>query len=346
MEKLRRWLLLLMFPFVLAACQSTATVEVEEESLTYTNPLGEITNIGDPYVLKDGDTYYMYATSEPSIGYKVWTSTDFESWEDQGLAYDHREQEDKWAFRDFWAPEVIEYNEEFIMIYSARAFDGSLSISLAKSDSPLGPFVDYAIDIIPYEGSYIDGHIFVDEDDGEAYLYYVKDNYENIIDGDHISHIYVQEMNADLSAVEGEPVFLLGPDQPWEGVGEDYQWNEGPFVLERDDTYYLMYSANFYASPEYAVGYATSDNPMGPFTKSEHNPILSSDLENGVSGPGHNSVTVGPDGETLLAVYHIHTSPEYPSGDRRPAMDEIYFDEEGNLWIEGPTMDEQVLETK
>ena len=36
-----------------------------------------------------------------------------------------------------------------------------------------------------------------------------------------------------------------------------------------------MYSANFYASEDYALGYAVSESPMGPFVKSETNPILS-----------------------------------------------------------------------
>lgn len=104
-----------------------------------------------------------------------------------------------------------------------------------------------------------------------------------------------------------------------------------------------MYSANFYAGPDYAIGYAVSDNPMGPFTKSENNPVLSSDVENEISGPGHNSVTVGLDDETLYAVYHIHTYPEHPSGDRRPAIDRLYF-EDGELKIDGPTFTQQELE--
>lgn len=310
---------------------------------TYQNPIGEMTDIGDPYVLKVDDQYYMYATSEPHTGFKVWQSDNLVDWEEQkDLAYDHREQKDKWAIGDFWAPEVIEYQEEFYMVYSAREYAGSLEIAVASSDSPLGPFEDVAVDIIPEEGSYIDGHIFIDEDSQQPYLYYVKDNYENIIDGNHVSQVYVREMSDDLLIVEGEENLLLTPDQSWESPYGEYQWNEGPYVLKQDNIYYLMYSANYFASPLYAVGYATSDNPLGPFEKAEENPILSEDLENGVSGPGHNSLTVGLDDQTLYTIYHMHTNPEEPSGDRKVGMDLIYI-ENGRLIIDGPTYTEQKL---
>lgn len=309
---------------------------------TYENPIGGMINIGDPYVLKDGDIYYMYATSVPNFGFKVWQSENLVDWEEAGLAYDHRDQEEKWALYDFWAPEVIERNGTYYMTYSARNYDGSLKISIATSDSPTGPFEDAAVDIVGQEGSYIDGHIFID-DDGTPYMYYVKDNYENVIDGQHISHIYVQQMSDDLLSFVGEPEFILEPDQEWEAPHGEYQWNEGPFIVKNDGQYYLMYSANFYASSDYAVGYAVADNPMGPFKKSETNPILSADLNNGISGPGHNSVTVGLDDETLYAVYHIHTQPDNPSGDRRPAIDRLYF-EDGEMKIEGPTSSPQGLQ--
>lgn len=314
-----------------------ATEPMETTDVTYQNPIGEMTDIGDPFVLKDNGKYYMYATSVPHAGFTVWESDNLVDWEEAGMAYDHRDHEEKWAHRDFWAPEVIERDGTYYMTYSARNYAGRLKISIATSDSPTGPFKDAAVDIVEQEGSYIDGHIFIEED-GTPYLYYVKDNYENIIDGRYVSHIYVQEMAEDLMSLVGEPVFLLEPDQEWGAPTGDYQWNEGPFVLKHEGKYYLMYSANFYASADYAV----ADHPLGPFEKSDSNPILAADLENGISGPGHNSVTVGLDDETLYAVYHIHTDPENPSGDRRLALDRLYF-EDGELKVDGPTASPQSL---
>ncbi|MDQ0415078.1 glycoside hydrolase family 43 protein [Mesobacillus stamsii] len=312
-----------------------------ERTVKYTNPVGGITNIGDPFVLKDKDTYYMYATSAATIGFRAWQSSNLVDWEDKGLVFDSYEQPNQWATGDFWAPEVVMHNGEFFMTYSARNADGHLQISIAKSKDPLGPFKDVSTEIVQQEGSYIDGHIFFEED-GTPYFYYVKDNYENIINGKHVSQIFVQKMTEDLTELTGEPKLLLEPDQDWEGLGGEYQWNEGPFVIKNDHKYYLMYSANFYASSDYGVGYAVSDSPMGPFKKSDENPILSKDLENGISGPGHNSVTVGLDGKTLYTVYHTHTDPEAPSGDRQMNIDRLYFDG-GKLKIDGPSHSEREI---
>lgn len=312
----------------------------KEETVVYTNPVGGMTDIGDPFVLKDGNRYYMFATSVPSIGFRVWQSDNMVDWEDKGLAYDINEQIEQWATGDFWAPEVMKHNGKFYMTYSARNHDGHLQISVAVSDDPLGPFKDVSTEIVKEDGSYIDGHIFVE--DSTAYFYYVKDCSENIIDGNHVSQIFVQKMNDDLTSLIGEPKLLLEPDQDWEGVGGDYQWNEGPFLLKDNSRYYLMYSSNYFASEDYGVGYAVADNPLGPFKKAEENPVLSKDLDHGISGPGHNSVTTGLDGKTLYTFYHTHTYPEAPSGDRQMNMDRLYF-KDGKLKIDGPSYSEQTI---
>jgi beta-xylosidase len=311
------------------------------KTITYMNPVGGMTNIGDPFVLKDGDRYYMYATSAPLIGFRAWQSDNLVDWENRGLVYDSNVQSTQWATGDFWAPEVVKHNNRFYMTYSARNKEGHLQISVAVSKNPLGPFKDVSTEIIKQEGSYIDGHIFI-EDDGTPYFYYVKDCSENIIDDNHVSQILAQKMDSDLTSLIGEPQLLLQPDQEWEGLNGDYQWNEGPFVLKHEDKYYLMYSSNYFASEDYGVGYAVADNPLGPFKKAEENPILSKDLENGISGPGHNSVTKGLDNKTLYAVYHTHTVLVVPSGDRQMNIDRLYF-EGGKLKVEGPSFTEQKM---
>ena len=43
----------------------------------------------------------------------------------------------------------------------------------------------------------------------------------------------------------------------------------GPSVFKIDSTYYMLYSANNFKSSNYAVGYATSSSPLGPWNKSK-----------------------------------------------------------------------------
>lgn len=301
---------------------------------TYQNPL-PIRNIGDPFVLRSttGD-YYCYATSAPD-GFKAWSSRDLVHWTEIGYVY--QRQENTWGTSDFWAPEVVFHQGKYIMHYSARWGENqSLRIGVAVAELPTGPFIDvFNQPMFDFGYAAIDGHVFLD-DDGRKYFYYSRDCSENIIEGRHESHLYVAELNDDLLSFKNEPLLIAKPEQQWEQISGDWRWNEGPFVLKKNGTYYLMYSANFYASRDYSVGYATSDQPTGPFVKAQDNPILASDKPE-ISGPGHNSVTASPDGSQMFMVYHIHTDPHHPSGDRQVCMDRMEFQEDGRLLVYGPT---------
>lgn len=304
-------------------------------SRTYQNPL-PIKNIGDPFVLRAPDgTYYCYATSAAD-GFKAWRSDDLVRWEDIGYVY--RRREDSWGESDFWAPEVVLHNGTYFMHYSARwGKNQSLRIGVAAAESPAGPFVDLANrPMFDFGYAAIDGHVLLDED-GRKYFYYSRDCSENVLGGRHESHLYVAELDDDLVSFKSDPQLIARPEQAWElRSGPEWLWNEGPFVLKRNGTYYLMYSANFYAGRDYSVGYAVAENPTGPFVKAAHNPILASPNAE-ISGPGHNSVTTSPDGSELFIVYHIHTDPQQPSGDRQVCIDRMGFRQDGTLYVQGPT---------
>ncbi len=311
------------------------------QDTTYTNPIGGISGIGDPYVLKANGKYYMYCTSAPNVGFKVWQSDNLVDWQYTGLAFTRNFPGNGWGTGDFWAPEVIEYDGSYYMTYSARAPDGKLKICLAKCDYPLGPFKNIKTPLLDENLVCIDGNFYLD-DYGVPYLYYAKDCSENIINGKHVSQIYVQQMMPHSFEPVGEPVLCIQPSQVWEHPQDNWQWNEGPFVLKHNNLYYMMYSANYFASPNYAIGYAVSKSPVGPWTKFSGNPILQKNLSIGVSGPGHNSVATSPDGSEMLVVYHTHTDPQNPSGNRQPNIDRMYFRND-SLIIIGPTRSPQRL---
>jgi beta-xylosidase len=309
--------------------------------LTYQNPL-PIQNIGDPFVLRASDgSYICYATSAPD-GFKAWTSPDLVHWQPAGYVYTRRP--DSWGVADFWAPEVVFHQGKYVMHYSARWGENqSLRLGVALADSPLGPFTDaFNRPMFDLGFATIDGHVFFD-DDGHIYLYYSRDCSENIVDGIHESDLYVAELAPDLLSLKSEPILITRPEQPWEiRSGNEWRWNEGPFLLKHAGRYYLMYSANFFASRDYAVGYAVAERPTGPFVKSTHNPVLASPSPE-ISGPGHNSVTTTPDGKTLMIVYHIHTDPKNPSDNRQVCMDRMGFREDGSLYVNGPTFTKQTI---
>jgi GH43 family beta-xylosidase len=307
---------------------------------TYTNPLGNITNIGDPYILKYDNKYYMYATSSPD-GFKVWESDNLIDWQVKGLALDKNNSGNNWGTNSFWAPEVKFIDGKFYMSYSARIPNDRMKIRIAVSDNPLGPFINWSEPfLLSDDFSYIDSDLFLDGD--KVFMYFTKDCSFNMIDGKHTSQIYVAEMSKDLKSYSTQPILATTPSQNWENQNGEWRWNEGSFVMKHDQTYYLMYSANVFNSADYSVGYATASNPLGPWTKYAGNPILKKNLSIHASGPGHNSVTSSPDGKELFIVYHTHTFDDKPSGNRNLCIDRMIF-EDGVIKVQGPTRSPQPL---
>lgn len=301
------------------------------EKMKITNPIG-ITNIGDPFVLNHEGKYYLYATSFID-GFYCWVSDDLVNWSVPIKAYKLSNR--SFGYADFWAPEVVYHNNQFIMHYSARQKNtNSLKIGVAVSESPLGPFIDVYDNKPMFDFGFaaIDGHVFMD-DNNKNYFYFDRDCSEYIYENRNESHIYVCELDHSLTKIISDIKLVLKPSQDWEMVTGDWRWNEGAFMLKHNKMYYLMYSAGFYASKSYGIGYAVSDSPYGPFKKARENPILKTNDK--VSGPGHNSVVSGLNGK-FYAVYHAHTDYENPSPNRQVYIDELYFDND-KLVIKGPT---------
>lgn len=308
------------------------------EDLFYENPLG-ISQIGDPFILKASDgNYYCYATSDTTYGFEVWTSTNLVDWEKHNQRA-YSSNKNSFGVDDFWAPEVYEWDGQYYMYYSARWRENdSLRIGLGISDSPLGPFEDISeAPLFDFGYAVIDAHVFVDGE--ENYLYYTRDCSEYKVGLNNESHSYGIRLSADYKSVVGEPVLLVQPEQAWEKQSGTWRWNEGPFVVKHDSMYYLTYSANFYASKEYSVGYAQSSSPLGPFTKSEQNPLLyAKEEQKKVSGSGHNMMLKVPNSDLYYMVYHTHTVPSFGGGDRTLNIDIMGFREDGSVFVNGPSI--------
>ena len=301
----------------------------------YTNPVVFPSNYGmnssaDPFVFKDDDgKYYMYVTG---AGYPCFSSSDLVNWKYEKNVF--KKATAKWGKDRFWAPEMVKLGNTYYLNYTAGDASGILRIGMAKSNSPLGPFQDVANE--PFykhaeDRACIDSHIFFD-DDGKVYMYYANDVSTN---PSNRSEVWVIELEADLSGTIGTAKLLFYPTQAWEKKTSGKFWNEGPYMLKHNGKYYLMYSGNLYSTGNYAIGYATSNSPTGPFTKYAKNPILSQ--TSSVSGPGHNSVAASPDNTELYCVYHTHIDLVKKGGERMANIDKMGFTEEGVLYINGPT---------
>lgn len=338
------------------------------EVVNYQNPL-EV-KFGDPYILDNGDgTFYMYGTGGGAIdGFSVYSSTNLVDWKYENQVY-HGNTPESWCISAFWAPEVYRFNEKYYLFYSANwrhnpsNEEENFHIGVAISDKPTGPFKDIKNEPL-FEPGYpiIDANVFKD-DDGKYYLYYSRACYKHPVESeiadwakenglfDEIeeSWVYGVELSPDFKSVIGEPVLLLRPPLKMDDKNAEWEsrsvtskeinrrWTEGSFTFKKNDTYYMMYSANYYAGENYAVGYATSNSPLGPFAKSDNNPILEKNTQNGgdVTGTGHNSVLFLDKLGKMYCVYHGRTTK---TGEERVVfIDEMQILEDGTLKVLGPS---------
>jgi beta-xylosidase len=330
------------------------------------NPLP--VKFGDPYILKASDgIYYMIGTGGVHDGFKMYSSTDLKEWNDEGRIFQGN-TDSSWCIANFWAPELYEHEGKFYLFYSADWRENptgeleNFRIGVAVADKPTGPYSDlYNRPVFDPGYPIIDANILFEN--GRVYLYYSRCCYKNPVESeladwarnkgmfDEIeeSWIYGVELKPDFSDVTGEPQLLLRPpltmddaQTEWESrsvtSGEiNRRWTEGSCIFKKNDIYYMMYSANYFGGQNYAVGYATSKNPLGPFFKAASNPVLQKNVEQGgiVTGTGHNSITWSPDGKEMLCVYHGRTSA---TGENRVVfIDHMKVLDDGTLVVYGPT---------
>lgn len=215
-------------------------------------------DFADPFVLHTDRTYYAYATQVGTQNVQVMRSTDLVAWEHLGDALAGLPP---WAGGGrTWSPVVLARGDDYVLYYVVRepASDRQ-AISLARAPRPEGPFVDESTEPLVFQldrGGSIDPSPFVDED-GTAYLLWKSE--DNALK--QSSSLWIQPLTDDGS-LDGSPTELLRHDRGWERP-----LIEAPAMVCAGRRYYLFYSANWWESGRYSVGFATGSAPTGPFRK-------------------------------------------------------------------------------
>ena len=203
----------------------------------------------DPAPVVFGDTVFLYTTHDEDYAgnfemydWLLYTSTDMVNWTDHGAVASTKAFE--WRDRDngAWALQVIERNGKYYMYCPLHGH----GIGVLVSDSPYGPFVDPIGKPVVWQGDWfdIDPTVWID-DDGQAYLYWGNPT------------LYGVKLNEDMISTSGEIIEFPHI--------EDYQ--EGPWFYKRDGHYYMAFAST--CCPE-GIGYAMSDNPLGPWEYKGH----------------------------------------------------------------------------
>ncbi len=264
----------------------------------------------DPCIRKFGDTFYLYATPDAwgnGEGIPViWTSKDFVNWTP------HRTN---WpSTSNKWAPSVTYTNGKYYMFSSVPC-----QLWIGVADSPLGPWKNAlgsgpaVRDKEPKETITLDGEIFTDSD-GQHYLAY----------GTWWTPT-IGKLKPDLLSFLEPPIqyFRRGETKTPNGLIQDCM--EAPYIVKRGETYFLMYSDKFCGNSTYQVKYSTGKSPLGPWTYGKNNPILATNIDNSVDGPGHHSI-INDSGKDVM-VYHRHDNPHHEDGSHRQVCaDRMTFD--------------------
>lgn len=275
---------------VLLQCKSTSPAAVTS-ALDSTN-----TFLADPAIYSEDGLYYLYGTVEGASGngFRTYISSNLKDWKPVETAGGYSlKKGEAFGTAGFWAPQVFRQGATYYMAYVANE-----NIAIAQGDGPAGPFTQTTKEPLAAPVKQIDPFVFID-DDGKKYLYHVRLTGGN--------KIFVAQMADDFSAIKPETLReCISATEAWENTaGASWPVAEGPSVLKHKDVYYLFYTANDFRNPDYAVGYATSDNPFGPWKKHGGNPIISRGLL-GWNGTGHGDFfTRGAD---LYYVFHTHYS--------------------------------------
>jgi beta-xylosidase len=265
-------------------------------------PVVHCNDFADPFVLRVDDRYYAYSTNSEGENVPVLSSGGLFG---TARKRDALPQLPAWSAPGFvWAPAVLQRPDGFVLYYTTRpAGTDKQCLSVAVAEDPDGPFEDRSAGplVCPEHGGAIDAVPFVDRD-GRAYLLWK--NY------DGVTGIVGRELAPDGRSLVGPTRLLLSAEEPWEG-----NLVEAPDLVEDGGRYYLFYSGNDWAGPNYGIGYAVCSSPLGPCARTGPGPWLAS--TESARGPGSPDVFTDEDGNRWLALHSwVRDEVGYPAGAR------------------------------
>ena len=276
----------------------------------------------DPTIKKFGDIYYIYATTDNEMlasgAPTVWYSKDFKNWYNYIMEIPSFSAK---SITNFWAPDIIEGNDGKYYLYFGNCEMGC-NIYGYVSDSPVGPWKKLSNQDVPViSNGYprenfpsLDAQFFKDTD-GKIYGYWGTWVHYN--GGYAVGELNKKNMNEMIHSAN---IPLEQTPAPFEAA----------YMMKKGSKYILMYSGASCHDETYNVRYSYSDLPYGPFTPGKNNPILSTNEDQTVHGPGHHSVL--QENDDYYIVYHKHDYPMTRGGlARQVCIDKMIFENDSTI---------------
>lgn len=266
----------------------------------------------DPYIYRHEDGNYYFTASVPAYDGIILRKADTLS----GIA--EAKEKEIWHKHEngpqsyhIWAPEIHYLFGKWYIYFAAGEKENIWAIrpyvlECQGNDPVNDPWIEKGKmqaaeeDEFSFKAFSLDATVFQVKKD----WYYIWA--EKVGVGRQISNLYIARMKNGYS-LETVQVLLSTPDYDWERQG--FWVNEGPAVLQKNGKVFVTYSASD-TGIRYCMGMLTADadsDLLDPRSwKKERYPVLASDTELGIYGPGHNSFTVDDKGQDVL-IYHART---------------------------------------
>jgi len=285
----------------------------------------------DPYVYRHSDGSYYFTASVPEYDRIVLRrsntlnglreSDEVTIWKkhDKGIMSVH-----------IWAPEIHYLDNKWFIYYAGGDIDDIWAIRpyvlVCEGQNPLNdPWKELgmvkATDAFSFNDFSLDMTVF--ENKGKRYCVWA----EKVNIGKKISNLYIAEMKSPTELATAQ-VLLSSPDYEWERVG--FWVNEGPAVIKHNGKIFLTYSASetgeCYCMGMLSIG--ENEEILNPRAwKKECNPVLKTDVDKQIYGPGHNSFVKDETGKPINGTYHYSGSvkPEFEKEAEKPADGTLTF---------------------
>ncbi|MBO5936064.1 MAG: family 43 glycosylhydrolase [Clostridia bacterium] len=306
----------------------------------YDEPIDKI-NGGDPYIIEDeSGCYYTFTTGGGIDIFQI------ESFDTINVT---RQKTIFWAGEhgtdgDIWAPEIHKFGDRWYIVATAKFKPdavpaGKMPYIIFNKNNDNGDYYRYSFvlesktedifgeyefkGIIAPDGlSNLDGTYL--QKDGKLYFVcaaYMKVAYQSI---------YICEMENPYTLKtdkRGKHIIqkLSSPIYQWEKNGWDV--NEGPAVLYKGDSIFIVYSASGYSSGKYCMGMLSYDGgnimkksswDKSPVRVSYHNPIKE------IYSAGHCSFIHRDNGEIYM-VYHANKTQDFAESPRLTYIKKVEF---------------------
>jgi len=254
------------------------------------NPIIQTIYTADPAPMVYKDTLFLYtghdednATWFTMKDWHVYSTTDMLNWVDRGSPLSLKTF--TWATKDAWAGQCIYRNGKFYWYVPVNTKDG-MSIGVAVSNKPTGPFTD-ALEKPMISGGwgYIDPTVFID-DNGQAYLYWGN------------PHLYYVKLNEDMISYDQQTGIVKVPltDESFKlriiNAKQTFAWAASIDGLAShsiknnpDNKYYWYVSAIDKHTHKKVIGVAVGSKAIGPFTDVLGKPLITEHCGEGNINP-------------------------------------------------------------